>query len=64
MERQIYRLQHLHGNKITLRVVAHDYDCKPESQIVIDSLLQLLWSEFDRNGYKLEITKKAMNDEN
>lgn len=64
MERQIYRLQHLHGNKITLRVVALDYDCKPEPQIVIDSLLQLLWAEFDRNGYKLEITKKEVNNEN
>ncbi len=27
-------------------------------------LLQLLWAEFDRNGYKLEITKKEVDNEN
>ncbi len=64
MERQIYRIQHENGNKITLRIVAHDYDLKPESEIVVNGLMKLLWAEFDRNGYKLEITKKEVNNEN
>lgn len=64
MQRQIYRLLNHQNTKITLRVSVQDYDLKPESTYVIHALIDLLESELDRNGYKLEITKKAVNDEN